>query len=68
MNKVHFGSSTGKLEEWALVFYGTSKPPYSSMRREQARSAELPASGSSSDDLSEEYSGESRHRKIALSL
>ncbi|XP_062333907.1 proprotein convertase subtilisin/kexin type 5 [Osmerus eperlanus] len=49
-------SIQGKLEEWALVFYGTSKHPYS-MRREQARSAELPAGGSSSDDLSEEYSG-----------
>lgn len=37
------------------MLYGTSEQPYS-MRREQARSAELPTDG---DDLTEEYNGES---------
>nr|XP_029512291.1 proprotein convertase subtilisin/kexin type 5-like [Oncorhynchus nerka] len=46
-------SETGELREWSLVLYGTSEQPYS-MRREQARSAELPTDG---DDLTEEYNG-----------
>uniref|UniRef100_A0A673ZZV9 Proprotein convertase subtilisin/kexin type 5-like n=1 Tax=Salmo trutta TaxID=8032 RepID=A0A673ZZV9_SALTR len=46
-------SETGELREWSLVLYGTSEQPYS-MRREQARSAELPTDGG---DLTEEYNG-----------
>lgn len=51
----------GKLKEWSLVLYGTSEQPYS-MRREQARSAELPMDYGG--DLTEEYIGESppQHR------
>ncbi|XP_064164994.1 proprotein convertase subtilisin/kexin type 5-like [Anguilla rostrata] len=43
--------AAGKLKEWSLVFYGTSGFPYTSVRHQQPRSAELPAE----DD--QEYSG-----------
>uniref|UniRef100_A0A3P8ZHH6 P/Homo B domain-containing protein n=1 Tax=Esox lucius TaxID=8010 RepID=A0A3P8ZHH6_ESOLU len=46
-------SEPGELKGWSLVLFGTSEHPYS-MRREQARSAELPTEGG---DLTEEYSG-----------
>ncbi|KAM4634072.1 proprotein convertase subtilisin/kexin type 5 [Polymixia lowei] len=44
----------GLLSLWSLVLYGTSQQPYS-IRREQARSAEMPTDGGS--DLTEEYRG-----------
>ncbi|KAL0965792.1 hypothetical protein UPYG_G00285770 [Umbra pygmaea] len=46
-------AEAGELKEWSLVLYGTSEHPYS-MRREQARSVELPTEGG---DLADEYSG-----------
>uniref|UniRef100_A0A4W5P978 Proprotein convertase subtilisin/kexin type 5a n=1 Tax=Hucho hucho TaxID=62062 RepID=A0A4W5P978_9TELE len=39
--------------EWSLVLYGTSEQPYS-MRREQARSAELPTDGRCDPECSED--------------
>uniref|UniRef100_A0A8C7DV00 Proprotein convertase subtilisin/kexin type 5a n=1 Tax=Oncorhynchus kisutch TaxID=8019 RepID=A0A8C7DV00_ONCKI len=46
-------SETGELREWSLVLYGTSEQPYS-MRREQARSAELPTDGRCDPECSED--------------
>uniref|UniRef100_A0A673ZX46 Proprotein convertase subtilisin/kexin type 5-like n=1 Tax=Salmo trutta TaxID=8032 RepID=A0A673ZX46_SALTR len=46
-------SETGELREWSLVLYGTSEQPYS-MRREQARSAELPTDGRCDSECSED--------------
>uniref|UniRef100_A0A3Q3MRR5 Proprotein convertase subtilisin/kexin type 5a n=1 Tax=Mastacembelus armatus TaxID=205130 RepID=A0A3Q3MRR5_9TELE len=42
----------GVLKEWSLVIYGTAEQPYR-VRRERARSAEMPMDS----DLTEEYSG-----------
>ncbi|XP_056146386.1 proprotein convertase subtilisin/kexin type 5-like [Lampris incognitus] len=53
-SQVRDHTKLGILKAWSLVLYGTSEQPYS-MRREQARSAEMPVDGGS--DLTDEYNG-----------